>query len=210
DLMDGLHVVLDAWPWLRWERTFVLDLLLAHLAPACIDRRIVHICRYTMHQVARADGIQKSRRVVAMEGVFHCIEVIQISPVLIEAVDGGEEFVAITEMIFAELAGGIAHGFQRCCDRWRLRRHPRSGASLSDRREASPDRQFPGDEVRAPGGTTRFRIIVCEAHTLAGHPVQIGRAAGHDALIVDTNVRPADVIPHDHNDIWPLPRGSGL
>jgi len=30
DLIDSLHVVLDAWPWLRWERTFVLDLLLAY------------------------------------------------------------------------------------------------------------------------------------------------------------------------------------
>src|SRR5215472_604712 len=113
-------------------------------------------------------------------------------------------------MIFAELAGGIAHGFKRCCDRWRLSWHPRSGTGLSDCREASPDRQLTSNEVRAPSGATRFRIIVSEAHTLAGHPVQIGRAAGHDALIVDTNVRPADVIPHDHNDIWPLPRWCGL
>ena len=140
-----------------------------------------------------------------MEGVFHCIEVIQITPELVEAVDGGQKFVAITEVIFAELAGGVAHRFQHCRDSGCLRRHPDSGTGLSDCREASPDWQFTSDEVRTPGGTARFRVIVGEAHALAGHPVQIGRSAGHDALIVDTNIRPTDVIAHDDNDVWPLP-----
>src|SRR5262249_2861621 len=131
--------VLDARPWLRWERTFVLDLLLAYFAPAWIDRGIVNIGRYTMQQVARADRIQESRRIVAVEGVFHRIEVIQIAPVLVEAMDGRQKLVAVTEVIFAELAGGIAHRFQHCCDGRRLRRHPGSCTSLSDRREAGPN-----------------------------------------------------------------------
>ena len=108
-------------------------------------------------------------------------------------------------MIFAKLARGVAHGFQHGCDGWRLRRHPDSGTGLSDCRKASPDWQFASDEVRAPGGATRFRVIVGEADAFVGHPVQIGRSAGHDALIVDTNIRPTDVIAHDDNDVWPLP-----
>jgi hypothetical protein len=145
-----------------------------------------------------------------VEGVFHRVEVIQITPELVEAVDGGQKFVAITEVIFAELARGVAHGFQHGCDGWRLRRYPDSGTGLSDCREASPDWQFTSDEVRAPGGTTRLRVIVSEAHSLAGHPVQIRCSASHDALIVNANIRPTDVIPHDDNDVWPLPRGCGL
>src|SRR5215831_734778 len=64
--------------------------------------------------------------------------------------------------------------------------------------------------MKFAGSATRFRIVVGEAHTLVGHPVQIGRPAGHDALIVDTNIRTTDVIAHDDDDIWPLPRRSGL
>jgi len=92
-----------------------------------------------MHQVARADGIQEGLRVIGVEGVFHRIEVIQIAPILVEAMDSRQKLVAITQVIFAELARGVAHRFQCCCDGWRLRRHPGSGTSLSDCREASPN-----------------------------------------------------------------------
>jgi hypothetical protein len=74
-----------------------------------------------------------------MEGVFHCIEVIQITPELVEAMDGRQELIAITEMIFAELPCSVAHRLQHCCDGWRLRRHPGSGAGLSNRRETGSD-----------------------------------------------------------------------
>src|SRR5215471_3537618 len=163
-----------------------------------------------MHQVAWADRIQESRWVIAVEGVFHRIEVIQIPPILVEAVDGRQKFIAITQVIFAELAGGVAHRSQHCCDGRRLRRHPSGGTGLSDCRKTSPNWQFTSNEVRASGGTTRFRVIVGKAHALAGHPVEIGRSASHDALIVDANIRPTDVIAHDDNDVWPLPRWSRL
>jgi hypothetical protein len=140
-----------------------------------------------------------------MEGVFHGVQVIQVAPELVEAVDGRQKLVAITEMIFAELARCVAHRFQHCCNGRRLRRYPDGGTSLSDGREAGSNREFAGDEVRASGGTTRFRIIVGEAHALVGHLVQMRRSTGHDALIVDTNVRLADVIAHDDDDVRSLP-----
>ena len=44
-----------------------------------------------------------------MRRVFHRIEVIQVAEELIEAVDGRQELVEIAQVVFAELAGGVAH-----------------------------------------------------------------------------------------------------
>ena len=52
-----------------------------------------------------------------MRRIFHGIQMIQVAEELIEAVDGGQEFVEIAEVIFAELAGGIALRFERGSNR---------------------------------------------------------------------------------------------
>src|SRR5215469_8967455 len=105
-------------------------------------------------------------------------------------------------MVLAELAGRVSHGFENVRNGDGLIGYADWSSGLSDRREASPKRQFTGDEVRPSGGAARFCVIVGEAHTLAGHPVQIRSSAGHKPLIVDTYVRPTDVIAHDDDDVW--------
>jgi hypothetical protein len=69
-----------------------------------------------------------------MKRVFHRVEVIQIAPELVEAVNGRQKLIAITQVIFAELTRCVAHRFQHSCDGRGLRRHPNSSAGLSDRR----------------------------------------------------------------------------
>ena len=86
DLVDGLHVVFDAVDRMRRQRPFVGDLLLADLAPARIDRRIVGVGRESVQQIARADLVLEVLRIVRVEGVFHRVEVIEIAPELVEAV----------------------------------------------------------------------------------------------------------------------------
>ena len=54
-LVEGLPVVFDAFHRVGRERTFIHDLLLAHLAPARLNRGIVRVCGPAMDQVARAD-----------------------------------------------------------------------------------------------------------------------------------------------------------
>src|SRR5262249_47748795 len=43
DLINRFHVVLDVWHRMRRKRAFVDDFLLADLAPAWVDGRVVHI-----------------------------------------------------------------------------------------------------------------------------------------------------------------------
>src|SRR5215813_478275 len=100
-------------------------------------------------------------------------------------------------MVLAELTGRVSHGFENMRDGDGLIGDAEWCSGPSYCREARPDRQFTSDKVRAPRCAARLRVIVGEAHTLAGHSVQVRSTAGHDPLIVDTDIRPADVIAHD-------------
>ena len=62
-----------------------------------------------MNHVARTDGVQEVLRIVRMERIFHRIKVIQIAEEFIEAVNGGEEFIPVAQVVFPELAGSVSH-----------------------------------------------------------------------------------------------------
>ena len=189
---------------LRIKRAGVLDALLADLAPARLHRRIVAVGRPGMDHVAGTDFGQQRLRVVAVGRVFHRVEVIEVAIELIEAVHGRQELVEVAEVVLAELAGGVAHGFQRRRDGRRLRRHADRGAGLADRGKAGADRQFAGDEVGASCRAARLGVVVGEAHAFGGELVEVWRPARHDALVVGADVEPADVIAHDEDDVRPL------
>ena len=88
----------------------VLDLLLADLAPARVDRGVVGGGRHRADHVARTDLGPQVLRIVRMAGVFHRVEVIEIAEELVEAVHRRQELVLVAEMVLAELAGGVTHG----------------------------------------------------------------------------------------------------
>ena len=53
----------------------------------------------------------------------------------------------------------------------------------------------------ATGGATRLGVIVGKPHAFGGHFVEVRRPNGHHALIVDTDIGPADVVSHDEDDV---------
>ena len=150
-------------------------------------------------------GLQRLR-VSRMAMVFHRVEVIEVAEELVEAVHRRQELVQVAQVVLAELPGGVAHRLQRGGDRRRLRRHADRRARLADRREAGADRQLAGDEVGAARGAARFGVVVGEAHAFGREPVEVRRAHRHDALVVGADVRPADVVAHDHDDVGLLAR----
>src|SRR3954468_162828 len=62
-LVKGRHVVFDAGHWTRRQRTFVDDLLLAHLAPPGLHRGVVYVRRPAMDEIARTDRGVPFRRI---------------------------------------------------------------------------------------------------------------------------------------------------
>ena len=78
---------------------------------------------------------------------------------------------------------------------------PEVRARLADRGQASADRQLAGDEVGSAGGTGRLRIVVGEQHALGGEAVEVRRVRAHQAAVVGADVRPADIVAHDEQDV---------
>ncbi len=127
------NLVVDRLHPLRVERSGILDLLLADLAPARLHGRIIDVGGPRVEHVARADGGQQVLRVVGMRRVFHRVEVIEVAEELVEAVHGRQEFVEIAQVVLAELTGGVAHRLECRRDGHRLRRHADGRASLAYR-----------------------------------------------------------------------------
>src|SRR5262249_11746780 len=94
------------------QRTCVLDPLLTDLAPARLFCGVIYIRRPTVHHVARADCCLGCRWIVWMTRIFHGIQMVKITEKFIEAVNGWDELVQITEVVLAELSCGVPHGFE--------------------------------------------------------------------------------------------------
>src|SRR5690349_16210780 len=110
-----------------------------------------------MNHVARTNLVQQLLRIVRMRRIFHPIEVIKIAEEFIEAVDRGQEVILVAKMVLAELSGNIALRLQRGSNGTRLSWNLGRRTRLADRRHTGSDRQFAGDKVSSPRGTTRFR-----------------------------------------------------
>ncbi len=85
-----------------------------------------------MNHVARADDIQQILSIVGMRRVFHRIKVIHIAKEFVKAVNTGQVFIEIPEVVLTELAGGVAHGLQHGGNGHRLGRYAYFRASLAD------------------------------------------------------------------------------
>ena len=111
-VVDRLH------PLLR-QRPGILDRLLADLAEPRVNGRVVHVRGLAVEHAARAVLLAEGRvlGIVAKLGLFLGVQVVEVAVELVEAVDRGEELVAIAQVVLAELAGGVALRLEQLGDR---------------------------------------------------------------------------------------------
>jgi hypothetical protein len=129
------------------------------------------------------------------------IQMIEVAEELVEAVHGGQELVAITKMILAELPCCVALRFQQFSDGRIF-----GGQAFLCRGQTyfeQPGTQgtLPGDKGGAASGARLLAVIVGEDRALVGNAVDVGRAVAHHAAIVGADVPVADVIAHDDKDV---------
>ena len=141
-----------------------------------------------------------------MERVFHRVQVVKVAEEFIESVEGWEKFILVPEVVFAELARGVALRFEGSGNGAGFGGHPDGCARLANRGQAGADGQLPGDEVRAARRAARLSIIVRELHALLGQFVKVRGSAGHHAHVIGTDVGPADVVGHDDDNVGFLVR----
>src|SRR5579872_7020308 len=65
-----------------------------------------------------------------------------------------------------------------------------------------------GKERITPGSAALLGVVVSEDCAFVSDTINIGRIANHEAAMVDTRLKNADVIAHDEQDVglarWPL------
>ena len=75
------------------------------------------------------------------------------------------------------------------------------GAGHADLGEARADRLLAGEERGTAGGAALLAVEVGEHRALAGDAVHVRRAIPHQAVVVATEVEPADVVRHDEENV---------
>ena len=182
-VVHGLHA-------LARDRTGVLDRLLADLAEARVDGRIVLVRGLAPQRAARAEALLELRRlgILRILRLLLGVQVIEVAEELVEAVHGGQVLVAVAEVVLAELAGDVAVVLEQIGDGRILRLQPELGARQTDLQQAGAERVLPGDEGGAAGRAALLPVVVREQRTFCGDPVDVGSAVAHHSAVVAADV----------------------
>ena len=93
---------------------------------------------------------------------------IEIAEELVEAVDRGQRFVAVADVVLAELAGGIAEVLEQAADGGIELAHAHRGARETDLGQAGAEAVLAGEKRRAAGGAALLAVVVEEAKAFFG------------------------------------------
>ncbi len=139
--------------------------------------------------------------IVRKLGLFLGVQVIEVAEELVEAVDGGEIFVPIAEVVLAELAGGVAERLEQLGDGGVFLLQADGGARHADLGQAGADRVLAGDETGAAGGAALLRVVIGKCDALFGDAVDVGSPVSHHAATEVTDVPDADVVAPKDEDV---------
>src|SRR5262249_48092863 len=135
--------------------------------------------------------------VIRVLRLFLRIEVVEISEKLVEPMHGRQELVAIAEMVLAELSAGVTERLAQFSYGRVFEAQGRVGAGQPKFRQAGADRRLPGDESGASSGAALLAV----QGAFLSDAVDVRSPVAHDAVVVGTDVEPADIVGHDHQDV---------
>ena len=176
-VVDRLHALLG-------ERAGVLDGLLADLAEARIDGGIVVVGRLALEHAARAElgEIGRVLRIVRQLRLFLGVEMIEVAEELVEAVHRRQRFVAVADVVLAELARGVAEVLEQAADRGIELAHAHRRAGEADLAQAGADDVLAGEERRAAGGARLLAVVMKELDAFVGDAIDVRRLVAHQAV----------------------------
>src|SRR5450755_4632874 len=107
------------------------------------------------------------------------VQVIEVAEEFVEAVNGGKKLIAVSQMVLAELAGGVAERLERLGNRHIFLLQTFWCARQTNLGEAGADGRLPGDERGAPCGAALLGIPVGENRPLMADAVNVWRLVAH-------------------------------
>src|SRR6516165_206686 len=115
DVIDGAggDIVVYCLHSFLGQRASVMDGLLADSAESWVDGCVVPVGGLAIHNAARPEPLAKVRkiprvRVIRQLRLFLGVQVVEVAVELVEAVHGRQIFVAVAEMVLADLRGRVA------------------------------------------------------------------------------------------------------
>src|SRR6267378_2420913 len=126
---------------------------------------------------------------------------VKVAEKLIEAVYGWQEFVAVAEMVFAELPGRVSLRLQKFGDGWVFSRQSFFRPRQAHFQESGPQWTLSSDECGAARGAGLLSIIVGEYRALVCDAIDVWRAIPHHAAVVGTDVPVPDIVGHDDKNV---------
>src|SRR5512133_1154941 len=133
--------------------------------------------------------------------LLHRVEMVEVAPVLLEAVRRRQRLGVIAQVVLTELAGGVAEVEQELGDRRGAGSQPGRAAGQLRRDHAGAQRIHAGEEGVAPGGAALHGVVVGQRHALPPDPVDIRCLTHHQAAVIIARLHPADVVAHDEQDV---------
>ncbi len=153
-------------------------------------------------------------RVVLVLRFLFGIEVVEVAEELVEAVRRRQEFVAVAEVVLAELASHVALRFQELRDGRVFLLQALRRAGQADLGQPGPEGHLTGEESRAPGGTALLTVVVGEHRTFVGDAIDVRRRVADHAAAIGTHVEDADIVAENDQDVGllgcPTGRSRGL
>src|SRR4029077_11880440 len=104
---------------------------------------------------------------------FLGVKVVEIAEKLVKAVDGGQRFVAIANMVLAELARGIAEALEQAPDGRIELAHAHRCAGETDLAQSAPDNVLASEKRGAAGRARLFPIVLKEANSFFADAVDV-------------------------------------
>ena len=126
--------------------------------------------------------------------LLHGVQVIEVTPELLEAVRGRQRVGVIAEMVLAELAGVVAEVEQELGERRSAGPQIGRAARQLRRDHARAQRVHAGEEGVAPGRAALLGVVVHEPGALICDAIKVGRFAQPHTLLVAAQLHPADVV----------------
>src|SRR5262249_45783295 len=141
-------------------------------------------------------------RVIGQFRLFLGIQVVQVAEELVETVDRPQIFIAVAEVVLADLPGRISQWLQELGDgRVFLVEANRSGRQ-TDFGQAGAQSVLAGNERGSSGRAALLAVAVGESHALLCDAVDVGRAIAHQSVAITAEIGDADVVPPDDEHIW--------
>src|SRR4029077_8150987 len=110
-------------------------------------------------------------------------------------------FIAVAEMVFAELTRGIAEWLEHLGNGRIFRLQSDSGTGHSDFGQAGAERVLAGDESCASSSAALLAVVVGKGDTFGGDAVDVWRPVAHHATAEVADVPCTDVIAPEDQDI---------